>query len=119
MEKFPQNIRGLIAESKNEKKTEKRLWDLSLKFVEGRQWLSYDKRISQFITSNLQTDGQSRVTVNLLINIYRNVLSRLALSYPSIAVMPATPSAEDILKAKTSRDGPPVLLAPGRHEAQA
>ena len=102
MEKFPQNIRGLIAESKNEKKTEKRLWDLSLKFVEGRQWLSYDKRISQFITSNLQTDGQSRVTVNLLINIYRNVLSRLALSYPSIAVMPATPSAEDILKAKTS-----------------
>ena len=102
MEAFPQNIGGLIGESKNEKKSEKRLWDLSLKFVEGRQWLSYDKRVSQFITANLQADGQSRVTVNLLINIYRNVLSRLALSYPSIAVMPATPSAEDILKAKTS-----------------
>ena len=66
MEPFPQNIGGMIGDSKNEKKTEKRLWDLSLKFVEGRQWLSYDKRVSQFITANLQADGQSRVTVNLL-----------------------------------------------------
>jgi len=102
MEGFPQNIGGIITESKSEKTSERRLWDLSLKFVEGRQWLSYDKNISQFVTSRMNAESQSRVTVNLLLNIYRNVLSRLALSYPSIAVMPASPSAEDVFKAKSS-----------------
>ena len=102
MEGFPKNIGGIITESKSEKNSERRLWDLSLKFVEGRQWLSYDKNISQFVTSRLNSESQSRVTVNLLLNIYRNVLSRLSLSYPSIAVMPASPSAEDVFKAKAS-----------------
>ena len=102
MDGFPKNIKGLIDESKVEKKPERRLWDLTLKFVEGRQWLSYDKQASQLLTSRLTQDNQSRVTVNLLINMYRNVLSRLALSYPSMAVMPATPSASDVMKAKSS-----------------
>ena len=102
MKEFPKNIKGLISNSRVEKNSERRLWDLTLRFVEGRQWISYDRRVGQLLTTRLTQENSSRVTVNLLINMYRNVLSRLALSYPSIAVMPATPSAEDIVKAKAS-----------------
>lgn len=99
---FPQNIKTIISESHQEKTSERRLWDLSLKFLEGRQWLDYDKRLAQYVTQKTGSDGQTRVTVNLLLNIYRNILSRLALSYPSVAVIPASPSNDDIVKAKSS-----------------
>ena len=56
IEGFPQNLGGIITESKSEKTSERRLWDLSLKFVEGRQWLSYDKNISQFVTSRMNAE---------------------------------------------------------------
>ena len=98
---FPQNIKGLLDESRRDKVAVRRAWNLSLKFLEGRQWLSYDKRLSSYITSKT-SEGSSRVTVNLLLNIYRNVLSRLALAYPSAVVLPASPSYEDIIKAKSS-----------------
>ena len=101
-EKFPENIQGRIRESHTEKTGERRLWDMSLKFLEGRQWLSFDKRLDGFATSRMRGDAQTRVTVNLLLNIARNITSRLALSYPSIAVLPASPSSEDIQKAKSS-----------------
>ena len=101
-EKFPENIKGRLRESHTEKTGERRLWDMSLKFLEGRQWLSFDKRIDGFATSRMRGDAQTRVTVNLLLNITRNITSRLALSYPSIAVLPASPSSEDIEKAKSS-----------------
>ena len=102
MSTFPDNVKTLISESYHEKTTEQRLWDMSLKFLEGRQWLNYDKRLGQYVTSKVRGDVQIRVTVNLLLNIYRNLLSRLALSYPSVVVLPASPSTDDIVKAKSS-----------------
>ena len=98
--KFPKKIAGMIEASKSVKTSERRLWNLTARFLEGRQWLSYDRRTSEHVTSRLSGEGQTRVTINLLINMYRNVLSRLALSYPSIAVLPPSPSNEDIIKAK-------------------
>ena len=98
---FPQNIQGLINDSRRDKIAVRRAWNLSLKFLEGRQWLSYDKRLAAYVTAT-STEGSSRVTVNLLLNIYRNVLARLALAYPGVVVIPASPSYEDILKAKSS-----------------
>tara|TARA_Y100001963_G_C6775149_1_gene446982 strand:+ start:237 stop:2174 length:1938 start_codon:yes stop_codon:yes gene_type:complete len=99
---FPSNIKTMLSDSYQEKVTEQRLWDMSLKFLEGRQWLNYDKRLGEYVTSKGRGDSQTRVTVNLLLNLYRNILSRLALSYPSVVVLPASPSTEDIVKAKSS-----------------
>ena len=99
---LPENIGSLLTESHNEKAPERRLWELSLKFLEGRQWLNYDKRLGEYVTAKVRGDSQTRVTVNLLLNIYRNLLSRLALAYPSVVVLPASPSTEDIVKAKAS-----------------
>lgn len=100
---YPADIKGLISKSKDSKQTEVRIWDMSLMFLEGRQWLGWDRNLAQYTT--LKTNqGRQRVTINLLLNLYRNIAARLALAYPSVAVLPASPSADDIIKAGISEN---------------
>jgi hypothetical protein len=100
MAEFPPNIGKKIQESESDRKKVQVDWDLSIEFLSGNQWMRYDRRIRDFLT--IGTGQDTRVTVNLLLNIYRNMLSRLAIAYPSMVAMPASPSTEDILKAKAS-----------------
>tara|TARA_R110000751_G_scaffold142860_2_gene246231 strand:+ start:1480 stop:3381 length:1902 start_codon:yes stop_codon:yes gene_type:complete len=83
----------------NDKNRFSRTWDLCLLYLQGRQHLYYDKT-----TNDFRRTGQSasNVTINLLINIYRNIESRLAINYPSLTVLPASPSPDDVIKAQTS-----------------
>lgn len=76
-----------------------RTWDLCLLYLQGRQHLYYDRTINDFRRRKRDT---SDVTINLLINIYRNLEARLSVAYPSLTVLPSSPSPEDIVKAKTS-----------------
>ena len=76
-----------------------RIWDMSLLFVQGRQNVVYDRMADDF--RKARVEGSS-VTINLMINIYRNLKSRLSVAYPSTTVLPSSPSAEDVVKAKTS-----------------
>jgi hypothetical protein len=99
--KFPASVRGLIDKSMEDKRADQRVWDISLMFLEGRQWLQYDRRVDQYVTTQSSSAG-FKVTINLLLNVYRNVLARLALAYPSCAVIPASPSYDDIIKAQSS-----------------
>ena len=101
MSKFPDNIKGLLTQSRSDKVYEQRFWDMSLRFLEGRQWLRYDKTIDQYIGAE-NRDGQPRVTINLLLNVYRNIMARLEMNYPSVVVLPASPSTEDIVKARSA-----------------
>lgn len=101
MADFPQDMRSKLTASRTAKTQEQRLWDLGLRFLEGRQWLRFDRNLDQYVASRSQ-EGQAKVTVNLLLNIYRNVMSRLELSYPSVVVLPASPSSEDVIKAQSS-----------------
>tara|TARA_R110002020_G_scaffold16134_4_gene57117 strand:- start:3286 stop:5067 length:1782 start_codon:yes stop_codon:yes gene_type:complete len=48
------------------------------------------------------SNRRSRITINLLLNVYRNILARLSIAYPSVTVLPASPSTEDIEKAQAS-----------------
>ena len=100
--KWPGDLRGKISQSKNDRIKEERSWDLSLLFLSGNQWLTYDENLRQYELTRPRRWQQTRVTVNLLLNVYRNILSRLAVAYPSIVVLPASPSPEDIVKAKSS-----------------
>tara|TARA_R100001594_G_scaffold62636_4_gene97012 strand:- start:4755 stop:6674 length:1920 start_codon:yes stop_codon:yes gene_type:complete len=103
MPEYPENIGSQISAGRNDKNTYARVWDLCTMFLEGRQWLEFDRdRGNYIINRRSRPDGSQRQTVNLLLNIYRNILARLTLSYPSIAVMPASPSNDDIIKAKSS-----------------
>jgi hypothetical protein len=102
-DKWPDNIKGILESSHSEKSIDERLWDLSLLFLEGRQWLNFDDRLGRYAPVLPSAgDGLFRVTVNLLLNVYRNVLARLALAYPSVVVVPASPVHDDIIKAQTS-----------------
>ena len=102
MEKFPANIGRLIQQSEQDRRQEQVDWDLCIHFLSGNQWLRYDRKVKDFLVQGQGGGQDSQVTVNLILNMYRSILSRLAIAYPSIAVMPATPSTEDILKAKSS-----------------
>jgi len=103
MPEYPENIGSDIRASRNDKTAYSQIWDLCTMFLEGRQWLEYDRdKRNYVINRRARKDGSQRQTVNLLLNIYRNILSRLTLSYPSIAVMPASPSNDDIIKAQSS-----------------
>ncbi len=76
-----------------------RMWDMCLLFLQGRQNIVYDRMADDF--RKARVDGSS-VTINLMINIYRNLKSRLSVAYPSTTVLPSSPSAEDVVKAKAS-----------------
>ena len=102
MADFPDDIQSALQASKQQKSTETRLWDLSLKFLEGRQWLTFDRNLAQHVTAKSGQGSGTKATVNLLLNVYRNVISKLRLAYPGVVVLPASPSTEDITKAKSS-----------------
>ena len=100
--KFPASMKKLLDESLEDKRIDQRIWDASLMFLEGRQWLNYDKRADQYVAANVSASVGYKVTVNLLLNVYRNVLARLGLAYPSVVVLPASPNYDDIIKAQSS-----------------
>ncbi len=95
------SLSSLVAESKIDRQPEEQSWLLNLNFLEGRQWITWDRNLNRYVR-DMPKSGRNRVTVNRLLGIYRNILSRLSVSFPSTVVLPASPDTEDILKAKSS-----------------
>ena len=102
MADFPDGMAKLIGASDAAKQTEVKSWNLCLKFLAGRQWLTFDRNLSQYVTSRPTQSRGTKATINLLINVYRNIIAKLRLAYPGVVVLPASPSSEDIAKAKAS-----------------
>lgn len=100
---FPTAIKSMLEGAKNAKLTQTRAWDLSLMYLNGQQNVRYDKSLQQYVTLRNQP-GRNQLIVNLILNMYRAVVSRLATNYPGVSVMPASPSNEDIIKAKSSEE---------------
>ena len=100
--KFPTDFKRELDKSDYIRGQDRNIWDLSLLFLEGRQWNSFESNISQGRAGFAQMQTDYRITVNLLLNIYRNLLSKLATTYPGIVVSPSSPSTEDVLKAQSS-----------------
>jgi len=94
-------LRADIDAGESEKSLEKRKWELAQLFLEGRQHISYDRSLSKYVTARAQA-GKQQVTINLILNIYRNIVARLTTAYPAIRIVPASPLTEDIVKAKAS-----------------
>lgn len=100
---FPTAIKSMLEGSKNSKLSQTRTWDLSLMYLNGQQNVRYDKSLQQYVTLRYQP-GRNQLIVNLILNMYRAVVSRLTTNYPGITVMPASPSNEDIIKARSSEE---------------
>lgn len=100
-EDFPTDFQKKIQESKTDKSGTTRMFDLCLYYLEGRQYLVYDRNLTRFTAVRSQK-GRNKVVINLILNLFRSVVSRLATSYPNIAVLPASPTYDDIAKAQAS-----------------
>ena len=100
---FPTQIKSMLEGAKNAKLSQTRVWDLSLMYLNGQQNVRYDKSLQQYVTLRAQP-GRNQLIVNLILNMYRAITSRLATNYPGISVMPASPSNDDIIKAKSSEE---------------
>ena len=95
------DIAKLIADAKKENKPVVRTWDLISRYVAGKQSLSFDRKINQFIRRQ-RTDN--RGVINRLLGIQRTVIAKLQIIYPSVGVLPASPSSEDISRAELSEE---------------
>lgn len=100
-EDYPADFAKRIDESKVDKSGTGTMFDLCLYYLEGRQYLVYDRNLTRFTQARSQR-GRNRVVINLILNLWRSVVARLATSYPSIAVIPASPNYDDIIKAQAS-----------------
>lgn len=100
---FPTQIKTLLSGSKAAKLSQNRVWDLSLMYLNGQQNVRYDKSLQQYVTLRNQP-GRNQLIVNLILNMFRAVVSRLGTNYPGVTVMPASPSNEDVAKAKASEE---------------
>lgn len=94
---LPTNPYTAITDSRTDKTSYNQLWDVCVAYTLGRQNLTYSFRDKKYVVPE-----QREVVFNLILNIYRNVTARLAVAYPNVAVYPASPSQEDIMKAKSS-----------------
>ena len=101
-EEYP-NIKSDLDTFRNKLTAEKRVWDLCLLYLQGKQHLTWDRN-SKAYTSDRGFSYKAKYTFNLLLNLYRTVISKLQLETPHIAVLPASPSDEDIVKAKSSEE---------------
>ena len=95
----PSKLKQDIDEFNTDKLGYVRVWDLCLLFLQGRQQIVYDRSSGDL--RRARVDGSS-VTINLILNMYRNLQSRLEVAYPGTTVLPSSPGAEDIIKAKSS-----------------
>lgn len=78
-----------------------RIWDMCSLFLQGKQHLRYNRTLKHFVGEK-QSPKRQQVTINMILNIYRNMLARLSMAYPSMTVLPAGDSVEDIIKAQAS-----------------
>ncbi len=103
MDKFPPNIKSMLGLSQTQKGQITRVWDLSLLYLQGKQNVRYDKNIQQFLALRSQP-GRNKLVINLILNIFKAVVSRLTVNYPNVSILPASGSEEDILKARASEE---------------
>ncbi len=90
-----------IEDSRRHRQKISRIWDMCSLFLQGKQHIRWDKNLKNYIGIP-QDRSRNRVTINMILNIFRNIQSRLSVAYPSITVMPASPSTDDIQKSEAA-----------------
>lgn len=95
----PSKLKSSIDEFNSDKLSFVRVWDLCLLFLQGRQQIVYDRTSGDLRRARVDNNT---VTINLILNMYRNLQSRLEVAYPGTTVLPSSPGAEDVIKAKCS-----------------
>lgn len=97
-----------IDEARKYRRVDEDMWDLCLRFVEGFQRLltstgnTVAARFQVGLAGDIVHRKSSDHQFNILLTPWRFMLSRLAIVYPSMGVLPASNSVEDIGKSEAS-----------------
>jgi len=97
--KWPDNFKSLLQRGREDRRSKEREWDLCRFMVRGDHYLDYNKTRRSWLKVP-KINGRTQATINRILGIYRNVVSRLSTAYPSVAVMPVTESTEDLNRAR-------------------
>ncbi len=91
-----------LDEAKNERVPEVAQWNHVLRFLSNEQYYTYgaDRRA---LAPSRVSPGQNEVVTNLMLPIFRSTISLLRTKQPKIAVLPSTPSIDNITKARASQ----------------
>tara|TARA_R110002124_G_scaffold46211_4_gene138910 strand:+ start:7377 stop:9305 length:1929 start_codon:yes stop_codon:yes gene_type:complete len=90
-----------IEDSKRHRQKIARIWDMCSLFLQGKQHLRWDRNLKNYVGLPQDRRG-ARVTINMVLNIFRNIQARLSVAYPSMTVLPASPSTEDIQRSEAA-----------------
>lgn len=93
------DISGDIAQAIDLRASYVAVWNRCLDFVKGNQ--NPGLAGTNVAGNKTKRSGQA-ITINKLLPLYRNITSRLAVAYPSMAVMPASTSPDDLVKSRAS-----------------
>ena len=94
-------LKSDLDDSRRHRQKITRIWDMCSLFLQGKQHIRWDSNLKNYV--GLVPDRRrNRVTINLILNIFRNIQSRLSIAYPSITVLPASPSTEDIQRSEAA-----------------
>lgn len=96
---WPKNFKTLVERSREDRRALERSWDLCRFIVRGDHYLDYNSARQTWLKIP-KINGRTQATINRVLGIYRNVVSRLSTAYPSVAVMPVTNTTEDLNRAK-------------------
>jgi hypothetical protein len=96
------DISSQMDESLSLKQPLHQVWDTCLSYTRGQQ-----SPLGSGVggeSSNYNTGARRRRTfvVNQVLPLYKNIAARLTVAYPSIAVMPASDTPDDVAKARAS-----------------
>jgi hypothetical protein len=98
--KFPKEMQKELDESKNSKIRLSLIWDYTLRFLSGDQWIEVAYK-TRTIQEREDTGQQIRLTINQMKPRYRALLSRLDMAFPGVTTSPVSPSTEDICKSES------------------
>ena len=90
-----------LDDARKAKSRHERIWDLCLLYLRGKQHVTLDTRSKTYVDVKFPR-GQTKAVINRLLNGYRNLLAKLSMAYPSMTVLPASPSPDDITKAEAA-----------------
>ena len=97
--KYSDRWEGELEASRTARSKQDRLADLSRLFIQGHQFVEYDRAQGRL---RVLDRGDQRYRDDQITPLYIFVVSSLAVEWPSPSILPASPSTEDILKARIS-----------------
>lgn len=91
-------------DAKQERNEYELLWNWCAKILDGQQNHYYDSKTKKIDFKSKLGGPGSKLCFNRVLPIYRQIVSRLAVEFPAMSVLPGAPSPDNIVKAKVSEE---------------